>query len=746
MSPRPHRTNNTPTHQTKHPLPLGTVVDARQSRHSPSWDEALITSFRVKRGYTLYSLTWTDDSDGSWSRNIPQSRVKAKTSPDTITPPSPQPADHPSQPILGTDTPHPLPPNTHVTAKQARFSRVWDNATVLSHRTSRGQIQYNIRWDVDGSLSDHVPLSFVRTRAPPLLLSQPTPPPTPPPHTHHPQTPPLAHTPPPFPRGQPTRLHATLYPPPPQLVAEQDTAHPLPPDTRVFAKQARSSQLWEEAHVLSSRTTRGRVHYGLLWVSDGSFSESIPQSLTRVPDSCSRPTQRPPSPPPSPVDHDNPGPQPSPTSTPPSRPKPNRTAWATWKPPAYTPPCLTRTPPLIMGIIPVGGPILVLYGNWADAILSGSKTIEVRAQNTTKRGTIFLMKSGTAVVCGSVDITHITDISTDWEWRRLAPWHKIGKASDPTQIAPYPDTIQRAWHLSNPKRFQSPIKTVLKRGPVTFQTFLPPPPPVSLSHSPKLLVGPQASPASTPHTQTYRPGPPPRSPNTRLPPATRARATCAAMIQHQNYVTRASMRSSHTDTFMQLAQSLIDYLSSHKGSAHSSYPFQQEEVAYAVSRIAKRTTVMTQAKRQDPNAPVTKFVWHAMLVAKYTGLSDTHGSAIAHGVYVPRGSGPVHHTLLNSDTSMELGWLAAVHGQPSHHHHHGTSYMWHRLNLESYDPNARIPALRRSEQEVTSAIALAGKNPPLQTPSTPPTRVQLSPLCSPRATWSPSRLTRINVT
>ena len=87
MSPRLHRTSNTPTHHTKHPLPLGTVVDARQSRHSQSWDEALITSFRVQRGYTLYSLTWTDDSDGSWSRNIPQSRVKAKTSPDTITPP-----------------------------------------------------------------------------------------------------------------------------------------------------------------------------------------------------------------------------------------------------------------------------------------------------------------------------------------------------------------------------------------------------------------------------------------------------------------------------------------------------------------------------------------------------------------------------------------------------------------------------------------------------------------------------------
>ena len=52
------RINTIPMHLTGHPFPLDTVVIARQSRHSQSWDEALVASFKVTRGYTLYSLTW----------------------------------------------------------------------------------------------------------------------------------------------------------------------------------------------------------------------------------------------------------------------------------------------------------------------------------------------------------------------------------------------------------------------------------------------------------------------------------------------------------------------------------------------------------------------------------------------------------------------------------------------------------------------------------------------------------------
>ena len=707
MSPRPRRVTTTSTHPTEHPLPLNTIVIARQSRHSRSWDEALVTSFRVTRGFTLYSLTWKDDSDGSWSKNIPQSRVKAKLpSPNTALLPD-QPIVHLSRPAPGADTPHPLPPNTNVFAKQARFSRTWDKATVLSHRVSRGSIQYNLRWETDGSLSDHVPLSLVRTHTPLHLPVRPPSPLSPTHCAHDQQTLPVSLTPPRPPRCQSDKPYATPCLPPPQLVPKKDTTHPLPVNTSVFAKRSKLSRLWGEATILSSRKERRGIQYELIWASDGSLSGTIPQSMVRIPALATSPTQRPPSLPHSIGCHHTPTPPLSGhNGTPPRRPKPNRTAWTTWTPPTRTPPPPTYTTPVITGSIPTGGAILVLYDNWAEAILTGGKTIEVRSQNTTKRGTIFLRKSGTDVVCGSVEVTHTTTITTSREWRRLAPQHKIGDASDPTQIAPFPDVAHHAWHLSNPKRFQSPVKTIVTKGPVTFQKFLPP---SSLSRSTTLSVHPHTSPSSPSRQPPNHPDQPSGNSHTRLPPAARAHTTCAVLIQHQHHITRASMRSSHTTASLILAQDLINFLSSRKESTQSSYPFQQEEVAYAVRRLAKRTTVIAQSTQQNPDAPVTRTVWQAMLVAKYTNLSDAQGSAIAHGVYIPRSVGPKHHTHLNSDTSVELGWLATVYGQPSHHHHRGTSDMWRQLNQESYDPNARIPALRRSEQEVASAIDSIGK-------------------------------------
>ena len=67
--------------------------------------------------------------------------------------------------------------------------------------------------------------------------------------------------------------------------------------------------------------------------------------------------------------------------------------------------------------------------------------------------------------------------------------------------------------------------------------------------------------------------------------------------------------------------------------------------------------------------------------------------------------GPKVHTKLNSDVSAEMRWLAQVSDHRSHHLHHHTAEMWRILNQIGYDSNARIPALRRSESEVASAIA-----------------------------------------
>ena len=57
-----------------------------------------------------------------------------------------------------------------------------------------------------------------------------------------------------------------------------------------------------------------------------------------------------------------------------------------------------------------------------------------------------------------------------------------------------------------------------------------------------------------------------------------------------------------------------------------------------------------------------------MLTAKYTGMQDAQGSAIAYGVYIPREGGQ-HRTHINADISSELGWLAHVSDHSSPHHH-----------------------------------------------------------------------------
>ena len=94
-----------------------------------------------------------------------------------------------------------------------------------------------------------------------------------------------------------------------------------------------------------------------------------------------------------------------------------------------------------------------------------------------------------------------------------------------------------------------------------------------------------------------------------------------------------------------------------------------------------------------------------MLTAKYTGMKDAQGSAIAYGVNIPREGGE-HRTHINSDISSELGWLAQVSGHSSPHHHNDLADMWRALHTQGYDPNSRLPAMVKAPTEVQAAIEL----------------------------------------
>ncbi len=48
---------------------------------------------------------------------------------------------------------------------------------------------------------------------------------------------------------------------------------------------------------------------------------------------------------------------------------------------------------------------LIIKPKWADLILTGQKTWEIRGSRTNKRGTIGIIKSGTGKVFGTVELT-----------------------------------------------------------------------------------------------------------------------------------------------------------------------------------------------------------------------------------------------------------------------------------------------------------------------------------------------------
>lgn len=105
---------------------------------------------------------------------------------------------------------------------------------------------------------------------------------------------------------------------------------------------------------------------------------------------------------------------------------------------------------------------LIVKTNWADMLLSGIKTWEIRGGQTHKRGTIGIVKSGTGKVWGTVDLVdcislHGSDaaelFSSNWDKHRVLsgavnykkPW---------------------AWVVENPVILSKPVPYLHKQGAV----------------------------------------------------------------------------------------------------------------------------------------------------------------------------------------------------------------------------------------------------------------------------------------
>ena len=104
---------------------------------------------------------------------------------------------------------------------------------------------------------------------------------------------------------------------------------------------------------------------------------------------------------------------------------------------------------------------LIVKLPWIGLILSGAKTWEIRGSNTRIRGKIALIKSGTGLIYGTVELIG-SRLLTLAEYQGGEAHHCIPDARH--KPAPYERTW--AWELRNPIRYSAPIPYQHPRGAV----------------------------------------------------------------------------------------------------------------------------------------------------------------------------------------------------------------------------------------------------------------------------------------
>lgn len=104
---------------------------------------------------------------------------------------------------------------------------------------------------------------------------------------------------------------------------------------------------------------------------------------------------------------------------------------------------------------------LIIKPYWADLILNGQKTIEVRGSNTKIRGTIGIIKSKSKKIYGTVELFHCVELTKElfeniWKDRHCIDmsWEQL------IQIYPKP----YAWCLKDVNIFKEPISYEHKKG------------------------------------------------------------------------------------------------------------------------------------------------------------------------------------------------------------------------------------------------------------------------------------------
>lgn len=94
---------------------------------------------------------------------------------------------------------------------------------------------------------------------------------------------------------------------------------------------------------------------------------------------------------------------------------------------------------------------LIIKEKWLRLILSGLKSWEIRGSRTNKRGTIYLIQSGSSHIMGQVDIVDCIELTKE-RYEENRGKHCIGAG---WESLPY--SVPYAWVLENYVQYQKPI-------------------------------------------------------------------------------------------------------------------------------------------------------------------------------------------------------------------------------------------------------------------------------------------------
>lgn len=107
---------------------------------------------------------------------------------------------------------------------------------------------------------------------------------------------------------------------------------------------------------------------------------------------------------------------------------------------------------------------LIIKPYWADLILSGKKTWEIRGFNTNVRGEIAIIKSGTGLIYGTAVLTNSFPVTQE----ALIQGERNHRIQDVnTVLYKHP----HAWEISSPKVYSEPVPYKHPQGAVIWVTL-----------------------------------------------------------------------------------------------------------------------------------------------------------------------------------------------------------------------------------------------------------------------------------